>query len=172
MPDYVYASHDFFPENEDELSFRAGDRIEVVEKDDMYGDGWWQGRNLKGKVGLFPKSYTAPASPPTEVPAPQPTPFDSAETSSSPTGEPEITTIPSPQPKKLTATFLSGHHDDEGDMEVPDSGYLRGNGDELRMTDVQRAIKQLARGGADGDGGFTFASSHGGDTETDETDLR
>ena len=42
MPDYVYALHDFLPENEDEVSFRAGDRIEVVEKDDMYGDGWWQ----------------------------------------------------------------------------------------------------------------------------------
>ncbi|EDR00523.1 uncharacterized protein LACBIDRAFT_334021 [Laccaria bicolor S238N-H82] len=39
------------------------------------------------------------------------------------------------------------------------------------MTDVQRTIEQLARGGADGEGGFTFASSHGGDTETDETDF-
>lgn len=42
MPDYVYALHDFLPEHEDEVSFRAGERIEVVEKDDLYGDGWWQ----------------------------------------------------------------------------------------------------------------------------------
>lgn len=42
MPEYVYALHDFIPEHEDEISFRAGERIEVVEKDDLYGDGWWQ----------------------------------------------------------------------------------------------------------------------------------
>jgi len=42
MPEYVYALHDFNPENEDELPFHAGERIEVTEKDDMYGDGWWQ----------------------------------------------------------------------------------------------------------------------------------
>ena len=42
MPDFVYGLHDFSPENDDEISFRAGDRIEVIEKDDLYGDGWWQ----------------------------------------------------------------------------------------------------------------------------------
>ena len=41
MPEYVYALHDFLPENDDEVSFHAGERIEVIEKDDMYGDGWW-----------------------------------------------------------------------------------------------------------------------------------
>jgi hypothetical protein len=42
MLKYVYALHDFLPEHEDEVSFHAGERIEVVEKDDLYGDGWWQ----------------------------------------------------------------------------------------------------------------------------------
>lgn len=42
MPEYVYALHDFLPEHEDEVSFLAGERIEVVEKDDQFGDGWWQ----------------------------------------------------------------------------------------------------------------------------------
>jgi hypothetical protein len=42
MPDYVYALHDFLPEHEDEVSFRQGERIEVVERDDLYADGWWQ----------------------------------------------------------------------------------------------------------------------------------
>lgn len=42
MPEYVYALHDFTPENPDEVPFKAGDKIEVVEKDDMYQDGWWQ----------------------------------------------------------------------------------------------------------------------------------
>jgi len=41
MPEYVYALHDFVPENEDEVAFSAGERIEVIEKD---GDGWWQVR--------------------------------------------------------------------------------------------------------------------------------
>ncbi|PPQ86951.1 hypothetical protein CVT26_007909 [Gymnopilus dilepis] len=45
MPEYVYALHDFIPENEDEVDFRAGERIEVLEKDDMYQDGWWQVRH-------------------------------------------------------------------------------------------------------------------------------
>lgn len=42
MPEYVYALHDFTPENEDEVPFRLGEPIEVIEKDDAYGDGWWQ----------------------------------------------------------------------------------------------------------------------------------
>ena len=42
MEEYVYAVHDFVPENEDEVPFKAGERIQVIEKDDLYGDGWWQ----------------------------------------------------------------------------------------------------------------------------------
>ncbi len=46
MVEYVYARHDFVPEHEDEISFRAGERIEVVERDDLYNDGWWQVSSL------------------------------------------------------------------------------------------------------------------------------
>lgn len=42
MTEYVYAVHDFTPEHEDEIQFKAGERIQIVEKDDLYGDGWWQ----------------------------------------------------------------------------------------------------------------------------------
>lgn len=42
MPEYVYAVHEFSPENPDEVPLKVGERIEVVEKDDQYGDGWWQ----------------------------------------------------------------------------------------------------------------------------------
>ena len=42
MPEYVYALHDFQPENEDEVAFHPGERIEVLEKDDEFGDGWWK----------------------------------------------------------------------------------------------------------------------------------
>ncbi|KAJ7651638.1 hypothetical protein DFH06DRAFT_1282850 [Mycena polygramma] len=54
MPEYVYALHDFLPEHEDEVSFHTGERIEVVEKDDLYGDGWWRGRNLAGRPSGAP----------------------------------------------------------------------------------------------------------------------
>ncbi len=52
MPEFVYALHDFAPEHEDEISFQAGDRIEVVEKDELYGDGWWQVLSLHSQLSL------------------------------------------------------------------------------------------------------------------------
>ena len=42
MVEYVYARYDFVPEHVDEISFCAGECIEVVEKDDIYQDGWWK----------------------------------------------------------------------------------------------------------------------------------
>lgn len=56
--DRVWALHDFEAENPDEVSFKAGECILVVEKDDDYGDGWWQGTNESGHTGLFPFTYT------------------------------------------------------------------------------------------------------------------
>lgn len=50
MPrDKVWALHDFEAENPDEVSFKAGECILVVEKDDAYGDGWWQVSNTGPK---------------------------------------------------------------------------------------------------------------------------
>jgi hypothetical protein len=40
----VYALHDFVGENEDEITFYVGEPIFVVEKDELYNDGWWQVR--------------------------------------------------------------------------------------------------------------------------------
>ncbi|KAI7866077.1 hypothetical protein BDF14DRAFT_1818527 [Spinellus fusiger] len=54
----VYAIHDFDAENEDEITFAMGEPIVVLEKDEKYMDGWWQGRNRTGQVGLFPMNYT------------------------------------------------------------------------------------------------------------------
>ncbi|KAJ1018448.1 hypothetical protein NDA18_006601 [Ustilago nuda] len=56
--DRVWALHDFEAENPDEVSFKAGESILVVEKDDEFGDGWWQGTNQSGHTGLFPFTYT------------------------------------------------------------------------------------------------------------------
>ncbi|CAO1635025.1 unnamed protein product [Sympodiomycopsis kandeliae] len=55
--DTVWGLHEFVAENADEVSFKVGEAILVVEKDDEFGDGWWQGTNAKGDTGLFPFSY-------------------------------------------------------------------------------------------------------------------
>ncbi|KAI8883186.1 hypothetical protein K501DRAFT_219836 [Backusella circina FSU 941] len=59
----VYAVHNFEAENEDEINFHIGEPILVLEKDEKYMDGWWQGRNVSGETGLFPMNYTAPEKP-------------------------------------------------------------------------------------------------------------
>ncbi|KAI9027217.1 hypothetical protein CLU79DRAFT_740869 [Phycomyces nitens] len=59
----VYAVHNFEAENEDEIAFGIGEPIQVLERDEKYHDGWWQGRNPNGEIGLFPMSYTSPNKP-------------------------------------------------------------------------------------------------------------
>ncbi|KAG5641510.1 hypothetical protein DXG03_004839 [Asterophora parasitica] len=194
MPEYVYALHDFLPEHEDEVSFHAGERIEVIERDDLYGDGWWQGRNLAGKTGLFPQSYTAPAPPSTDSIAlssstsSSTTELAPTDASSKPalqalTEESEVESlatahnIVAPIPQAQTpAVFLNGH---ETDTE-PATAHQRTTsiGEQVMkatMTDVQQAIEQLGRGHSqNGDGdearSFSFASSRGDQTEG-ETDT-
>ncbi|KAI9491726.1 hypothetical protein BDB00DRAFT_912561 [Zychaea mexicana] len=55
----VYAVHTFEPESQDEIAFSVGEPIIVLEKDEGYNDGWWQGRNVRGEIGLFPMNYTS-----------------------------------------------------------------------------------------------------------------
>ena len=55
--EYVYALYNFEAENPDEVSFKVGEQIAVVEKDDAYGDGWFQGTNVRGETGLNPTSH-------------------------------------------------------------------------------------------------------------------
>ncbi|KAH7926793.1 hypothetical protein BV22DRAFT_1062240 [Leucogyrophana mollusca] len=167
MPEYVYALHDFQPEHEDEISFRAGQPIEVIERDDMYSDGWWQGRNLAGKVGLFPQSYTTPAAP---------TPAVAASPKSSAT--PPLTSAP-------PDTLHSPHSDHESpalhesDSESgiglaigePGSGHGHGEVMKATMTDVQKAIEQLGRNDRGDARSFSFTSSRDGDTTDRETDT-
>lgn len=47
---------DFEARSPDELSLSKGDRIELIERDDDFGDGWYLGKHIqKGKTGLFPE---------------------------------------------------------------------------------------------------------------------
>ncbi|KAM6501320.1 hypothetical protein JOM56_004334 [Amanita muscaria] len=163
MPEYVYALHDFLPENEDEISFHAGDRIEVIERDDEFGDGWWQGKNLDGNTGLFPQSYTAPAPP---------------ISSSNDAPLTKSALVPLDEESETESTPKTPQNEDDHPMGVlssPPSHHRLNSSDgeimKATMTDVQQAIEQLGRGQAtteDGDGArsFSFASSKD-DAETD-----
>ena len=51
----VKALYDFTSEDIDDLSFKMGDLIEVLDSSDQYG--WWIGKNSKGKKGNFPSNY-------------------------------------------------------------------------------------------------------------------
>ncbi|KAF9534654.1 hypothetical protein CPB83DRAFT_802726 [Crepidotus variabilis] len=206
MQDYVYALHDFRPENEDELEFAAGERVEILEKDDLFGDGWWKGRNLAGREGLFPGSYTTaiPPGAPSSDPNDDDDPNDDHNTATSmsvvevsiprstlqplreesETGSPPILSpVPRPPPENTILNGGSKGYESDAEAEIePASSYsLRSpasDGEMMRatMTDVQKAIEQLGRGGAntedhDGARSFSFASTREGDTETDDTDF-
>ena len=51
------ALYDQIAEDDDEISFKVGDIIEVIEKLD---DGWWKGKVYNdNKIGVFPSNYVA-----------------------------------------------------------------------------------------------------------------
>lgn len=54
--------YDLNASEQDELSFKKGDLITVVEQ--VYRD-WWRG-TLRGKVGIFPLNYVTPVTEPTQ----------------------------------------------------------------------------------------------------------
>jgi hypothetical protein len=57
--DILMVVHDFDARSSDELTLRRGDRINLVELDDGFGDGWYLGKHLaSGGTGLFPAIYT------------------------------------------------------------------------------------------------------------------
>lgn len=38
------------------MSLQKGERIELIERDDDFGDGWYLGKHAQnGRVGLFPE---------------------------------------------------------------------------------------------------------------------
>lgn len=54
--------HDFAARSNDELSLSKGDRIELIERDDDFGDGWFLGRHMNNSTtGLFPEGESPTA---------------------------------------------------------------------------------------------------------------
>ncbi|KAI0551670.1 hypothetical protein F4679DRAFT_582508 [Xylaria curta] len=95
--DILVVIHDFQARSSDELSLAKGDRVELIERDDEFGDGWFLGRHMvNGNNGLFPEVYTRAA--PKGVTAPavstKPAPGSSHAHPSNGNGTP----VESPQP--------------------------------------------------------------------------
>lgn len=56
MTSYVRAMYDFSGEpGSSEISIKVGEILAVTRTD--VGEGWWEGKNSEGKVGLFPAAY-------------------------------------------------------------------------------------------------------------------
>lgn len=56
MTSYVRAMYDFSGEpGSSELSIVTGDILTVTRSD--VGEGWWEGKNSRGQIGLFPAAY-------------------------------------------------------------------------------------------------------------------
>ncbi|KAJ3030568.1 UNVERIFIED_CONTAM: hypothetical protein HDU68_008585 [Siphonaria sp. JEL0065] len=68
------AIYDYAAQEANEISFAEGEIITAIEKHD---EGWWQGRNVSGHIGLFPSTYveevaTSASAAPAAVAAPAP----------------------------------------------------------------------------------------------------
>ena len=54
--DFPFLKDDFEARSIDELSLHKGERIELIERDDDFGDGWYLGKHMQnGNTGLFPE---------------------------------------------------------------------------------------------------------------------
>ncbi|OLY77692.1 Regulator of cytoskeleton and endocytosis [Smittium mucronatum] len=56
---YVKALYDYTSQSDQDLSFKAGDMIELLERTES-GEDWWTGK-INGKVGLIPSNYVTMA---------------------------------------------------------------------------------------------------------------
>jgi len=129
-----------------------------------------QGRNLAGKVGLFPESYVQPAPPSTGPPLaamPATAPLSSALADKT---QPSAVSLSSTNQAQLDYMQGGTAHTDTVVDAAPDLSSAAGNGEVMlaTLTDVQQAIEQLGhKDDGDGSRSFTFSSSHGESTDHD-----
>jgi Variant SH3 domain/SAM domain (Sterile alpha motif)/PH domain len=112
--DQLVVVHDFDARSNDELTLRKGERIELVELDDGFGDGWFLGRHLgREQTGLFPGVYT------TKVPIALPTAHFGGPPQRSSLPSPSSVYQPSPvshhsmQPAMPSSSFTSSFHQND-----------------------------------------------------------
>lgn len=52
----MLSADDFKARSGDEITLARGDKLELIERDDDFGDGWFLGRHLaRDETGLFPE---------------------------------------------------------------------------------------------------------------------
>ncbi|KAH7375348.1 hypothetical protein B0T11DRAFT_8527 [Plectosphaerella cucumerina] len=94
--DTLLVIHDFLARSSDELSLVKGDRVELIERDDEFGDGWFLGKHLgNGNSGLFPEVYTRLAPKP-QIPIKPPSPFQPPPAEAEEPDTPTAVTEPAP----------------------------------------------------------------------------
>ncbi|KAI0110877.1 hypothetical protein GGR51DRAFT_81862 [Nemania sp. FL0031] len=118
--DILVVIHDFQARSSDELSLAKGDRVELIERDDEFGDGWFLGRHLvNGNNGLFPEVYTRTApkgvTAPAATPKPAPSPSHVHPSNGTPveSSQPASSTLPPathPTPNLNTAPSSPAEH--------------------------------------------------------------
>ncbi|ORX51049.1 hypothetical protein BCR36DRAFT_583117 [Piromyces finnis] len=71
--DSAIVSYDYEPQEENEIALVEG---EIIKNIIQLDEGWWQGENSKGEIGLFPSNYVElmPAASVASTPAPAPAP--------------------------------------------------------------------------------------------------
>ncbi|TWU71171.1 polar growth protein [Metarhizium rileyi] len=156
--DTLVVIHDFIARSSDELSLSKGDRVELIERDDEFGDGWFLGRNLvNDNTGLFPQVYTRPAPKNVPVPGvspsqpPPPTPQNDEDVgapgaaNASPTLTPVPVSTPSQSPAEVleSATSLPLHINKSENSATPSRTTNSSPAPELRRPSSQNQDSQV-----------------------------
>ncbi|WVW85545.1 hypothetical protein I302_107583 [Kwoniella bestiolae CBS 10118] len=121
----VRAVHTFMAEHGDELEFQAGEEIEVLEKDEAFGDGWWR------PLGL-PETTAAPQTTTVNGTAPNNDTYLSAPT------------IPIPDESPRGTHDSSGGILDNAVAAVENTTAAVGNVMGRTIGDIQNAIESIA----------------------------
>lgn len=57
MSETVWAIHNFEAEADDEITFHIGEPIVILQKDELYQDGWWEVSNSPNAMSWSTKGY-------------------------------------------------------------------------------------------------------------------